>query len=369
MKRSWKLLVLGVVVSCAPSAQAGPTIFSSGYSLPETITPVPAGFGGYGGGYFVDDLGGTSGNSTTWYVGAGGGAPTAVATSAGLSTGQSFWRGGTFLPAGFGSVGGQYLIATAYGLSTMNAAGQVTPFINTGPGTNTVFTGVTTPMFAPPTFGGHGGTLYVTAQTTNYSGLGAVFSVTPGGVAQPFAYLPGNPYGIAFAPSKFGAVGGDMLVSDSNSGKLYAISPGGAVSLFANLPFYSPGGLRQMAFAGSDMGQYSGDLFVSISASSFGGGKLGSVVALNGAGDIVGTLLLGTEINAFDPRGITFIGNGNFLVSDASDPLYIASKADIVTVPEPATLAGVLVAGGAVFAGGLFRRGAGRRNSGLAAEA
>jgi hypothetical protein len=362
MNKSWQVFALCAVLCVVQTGQAGRvvqtsqaglTLFSSGYSLPETITPVPAGFGAYGGGYFVDDLGGTAGNSTTWYVPSTGGAPTAVATSQGLSTDQSFWRGGTFLPNNFGSIGGQYLITTGAGLTTMNSNGQLTPFINTA---SSGYSGLTTPVLAPSSFGNFGGQLFVTAQTGPTAGVGGVLAVNPNGSFTNFVSLPDTPFGLAFAPSKFGAIGGDMLVADGGTGKLYAVNAAGQSSLFATLPFFSPGGLRQMAFAGSDFGRFSNDLLVSISASNFGGGQLGSVVALNGAGDIVGVLELGTQINAFDPRGITFIGNGQVLISDASDPIYVAAVADFKVVPEPATLVSCFIGAGALFGYRRFRR-------------
>jgi hypothetical protein len=353
MSKSWGLLTVSAALFLVQVAQAGPTLFSSGYSLPETITPVPAGFGSYGGGYFVDDLGGSGGNSTTWYVPASGGAPSAVATSQGLPTGQTFWRGGTFLPANFGPAGGQYLFTTLTGLMTMNSSGALAPFVNTsGAG----ITNLTTPVVAPSSFGAYGGQVFATAQLSPTPNVGSVVAVTPNGSFTNFVNLPGEPYGLAFAPSNFGKAAGQMLVSDSGSGNLYAVTSSGQSSLFATLPFNGQGGLRQMAFSGSDFGRFSNDLFVSVSASSFGGGQLGSILVLNGSGTVIGTYLAGSQATAFDPRGITFIGNGEVLISDASDPLYLASISDFRVVPEPTTLVNCLVGAGALLGFGRFRR-------------
>ncbi|MGL1761000.1 hypothetical protein ACSTG6_23530, partial [Vibrio parahaemolyticus] len=72
MNTHWRFLALAAVLLAVRPGLAGPTIISSGYTLPETISPVPTGFGGYGGGYLIDDLGGTSGNSTIWFMPAAG---------------------------------------------------------------------------------------------------------------------------------------------------------------------------------------------------------------------------------------------------------------------------------------------------------
>ena len=60
--------------------------------------------------------------------------------------------------------------------------------------------------------------------------------------------------------------------------------------------------------------------FVSVTGSSQGGGTLGSLLALNSAGQIVSSLKIGSSVNAFDPRGLDFTDDGRLLVSDSSSP-------------------------------------------------
>ena len=142
------------------------------------------------------------------------------------------------------------------------------------------------------------------------------------------------------APPGFGSVGNNLLVSDTNSGTIVSIDAQGNVHPFATVPL-GPGqtGLRQMAFAPANFGNFSNDLLVSVSGSQFGGGSLGALVALNGLGQEVGILKLGTDVTHFDPRGVAFTNDNHILVSDASDPILIFSASDFSSVPEPSSLA------------------------------
>ena len=66
---------------------AGPAraidLFSAGrYATPETISLAPAGFGGFGGNYFIPDFNHAQLGGNIWSVAHSGGAPTAFATGA-----------------------------------------------------------------------------------------------------------------------------------------------------------------------------------------------------------------------------------------------------------------------------------------------
>jgi hypothetical protein len=74
---------------------------------------------------------------------------------------------------------------------------------------------------------------------------------------------------------------------------------------------------------------------------SFGGGQLGAVYALDGSGQIVAALKVGTELQAFDPRGLYFPNSNTLLINDGSDPILSAAPSDFgppTFVPEPSSL-------------------------------
>jgi hypothetical protein len=315
-------------------AEAGHT-FSTGELTPETISAVPSGFGAItAGSYLVPDTRGSIGSPTSviWVVPPNGdkdGPPTEL-TSPILGS----VRGGTFLPNGFGTLGGLFLVTdtTPAGsfpgpytgqLYLVNGAGITTPFGPALPGLNP-----TTPLVTPS------GQLFVTTQSSQ------ILQFDPSGKVTTFASATGiSTFGMAMAPSGFGSVGSDLLVSDQASGKIVSIDAQGNVHPFATLALGSgQPGLRQMAFAPADFGSFSNDLLVSVSGSQHGGGSLGAIVALDGLGQEVGILQLGTDVNHFDPRGMAFTSDNSLLVSDASDPILIFSASDFASVPEPTSL-------------------------------
>ncbi len=53
----WFVALVLSVLSFAGFAQAGLVVFGTGFSLPESISLVPTGFGTYGGDYFIPDPG------------------------------------------------------------------------------------------------------------------------------------------------------------------------------------------------------------------------------------------------------------------------------------------------------------------------
>ena len=145
-----------------------------------------------------------------------------------------------------------------------------------------------------------------------------------------------QPFGLAFAPSGFGSVAGDLLISDANFNAIYALSPSGAVSLLTTVPF-GPGqqGLRQMAFAPAGFGAYGGDLLVSVFGSS-AGGVAGSV------GQVIAYLAQGTVDAPYDPRGIFFPDSTQVRIADSDPSIFSATSSDFTpgspaAVPEPAS--------------------------------
>jgi hypothetical protein len=92
---AWLLLVASPVVGHASTI----TVFSTGFTVPESITPVPAGFGSVGGSLIVPD----AGASALYVVPAGGGPATLFASGvAGVQ--------GVFLPSTYGSLAGDFLV-------------------------------------------------------------------------------------------------------------------------------------------------------------------------------------------------------------------------------------------------------------------
>jgi len=92
-------------------------------------------------------------------------------------------------------------------------------------------------------------------------------------------------------------------------------------------------------------GTYGGDLVLSISGSGAGGGAFGAVVVLDANGNEVAQLIVGTQVNKFDPRGLFFADNQTLLIS-SSDPIYLSTPQDFQPIPEPTTL--LLFGGGMI---------------------
>jgi hypothetical protein len=308
------------------------SVFATGFSLPESITPVPTSFGLPGAAYIIPDpTVNESGVPTVYTIPVGGGAATPLAN---LSSENNFVTGGAFLPSTYGAIGGDYL-AVGFGSSggeadAIDASGNVTPVL-----TNIANSAFTSAIVAPAGFGAVAGALLISDE-----GTGNIYVLNDDGSTSVFANVGsgGAPFGMAFAPTGFGAVGGDLIVSDSASGKIYAIDPSGNVSLYTTVPLGpSQTGLRQFAFAPSGFGDFGGDLFLSISGSSQGGGTFGALVVLDGAGDQVGVIQQGVAGDGFDPRGLYF-ADSNTLLASSSDPIYAITPSGFVATPEPGEL-------------------------------
>ena len=148
--------------------------------------------------------------------------------------------------------------------------GTVTP-VTSQPGTQFI-----SPVLAPSGFGSVAGQVLVTDND------GTVRAIDQSGNLTRLPRFPGTRlFGAALAPQGFGAFGGDLLVTDAASGNVFAIDSQGNVSHFATVSLgLNQPGLRQMTFAPSGFGAYGGDLVLSISGSGAGGGTFGAVVVL-----------------------------------------------------------------------------------------
>ncbi len=327
---SWFVALVVSVLTFAGVAHAGLTIFGTGLSLPESISLVPAGYGTYGGDYFIPDPGiNNIGLGNIGYLPPTGGVASVFVTIPGTTVRP---LGGVFLPSNFGSWGGQYLTvggsANGAFVAAVASDGTVTPVGVFIPGTQLV-----TPVIAPANFGSFAGQVLATNNN------GTVTAIDQSGNFSTFATVTsGVLFGAALAPQGFGAVGGDLLVGEGGSGNIFAIDGQGNVSLFATVPLGpNQPGLRQMAFAPAGFGAYGGDLFLSVSGSGAGGGTFGALVAIDPNGIEVAQLIVGTQLNAFDPRGLFFVDNQTLLIS-SSDPIFLGTPQDFKPVPEPTTL-------------------------------
>lgn len=304
-------------------------LFSAGsYQTPETISPIPAGFGSLGGNYLIPDANRGNAGAPIWLLSQNGGPPTVF-----TNTPDRHYRGGLFLSgSGWGGNSGNFLAAGNADIDVYSSDGQMTSLVSTA---NASFT---TPALAPSGFGAYGGNVVVGDQANHQ-----VMALAPSGATSVLAgNLAFQPFGVAFAPDGFGGLGGNLLASDGSGSQIGSITSSGTAVTFTNITL-KPGqsGLRQMAFspAGFIPG-YGSLLFVSVSGSSNGGGTLGDVYGLDGSGNIVVSFRNSLGLTKFDPRGLTFIGNGQLLISDSSDPIYLASASNFVpAVPEASSLA------------------------------
>jgi hypothetical protein len=210
-----------------------------------------------------------------------------------------------------------------------------------------------TPVLAPANWGSFGGNLLIA------DGAPAVYAIDS--TWQKKNLITNNVYpelarfGLAFAPANWGTVGGKLLTSsdfrlyDQNNnlisitGRITAVDSAGNESIWAEIPIPVPNlstlrGLRQMAFTPDNFipGQHE-LLLVSVSGSQFGGGTLGDIWAFNSDGQLVAALRDTLNLTKFDPRGLYFEGD-KLIISDATDPLWIATSADFQAVPIPPTV-------------------------------
>jgi len=233
LRRLVLVALLGAALS-ATSVLAAVSVFATGVVAPETVAQTAAGD------FLVTDA---DDDGPIWSVPAGGGTATQVAL-AGYSL-----RDGVFLPASFGSVGGQFLVVggdTSASASTMDASHTVTLYATQA---NSLWN---TPVVVSG-FGQHKGEVLVTNQGSGTGANdGSVDIFTPSGTVGRLTDLPtvNVPFGAAQAPTGFGPVGGTLLVSDADGGAIYSVNPPGRVHLFTMVPLGTgQSGLRQIAFA------------------------------------------------------------------------------------------------------------------------
>jgi hypothetical protein len=332
--------LMALALLCAArAASAQETQFSTGaFSLPEAIVPTPSGFGPSGTGYIVPDPSiNLAGSGVLFAVPAAGGTASELA-----NYGTTFYPiGGTFLGASYGALNGNFL---AVGVSSagavaqaVNGAGASTPLLS-----SSTLVQFNSAVIAPSGFGSIGGQALLSDAAGNVDLL-----ATTGTSTSVFATIPQaagasgvEPFGLGFAPAGFGSVGGDLLVSDGESGALSSVDANGNVNLFATvaLPNAVNNGLRQFAFAPAGFGSYGGDLFVSVSGSLQGGGTLGEIVVLNDDGTEIADFDQGTETTPLDPRGLYFSGPDTLLISNGDPEILSVSAGNFAAVPEPSSM-------------------------------
>jgi hypothetical protein len=322
-------------------ARAATTVFSTGgdLMLPEAIIPAPASILP-GGGYVIPDASiGFKGPGQVLTVPLTGGTPTQL-----TDFGTNFFPiGAAVLPGSYGALAGQLIVtgesgATKGAIDSVAASGAATTLF-----TSSTVSQFTSAVVAPAGFGAVGGDVLIGDSSGGISALAA-----NGASVKPFATVAGiDTFGLAFAPAGFGKIGGDLLATDGSTGKLYAVTPTGASSLFATVSvpaITSNAGLRQLAFAPAGYGAYGGDLFLSISGSEQGGGNLGEIVVLDSSGDQVAIFDQGSTANPLDPRGLYFVSNTELLASNGDPEIDLITPSSFVGVPAPGPLAWLLPA-------------------------
>jgi hypothetical protein len=353
----------------AITAQAGADVhvWGTGISRPQSISQAPSSWGSYAGYILVPD---SDTNSIMAFQPAGGVgtnfAPGAVTISP---------AGGLFLPAGYGSQGGNYVTSSNLYIDytretntilAINSAGGSAAmwtedwvFSNSQPAGWLDLAYLTSPVMAPASWGTYGGKLLFTDQ------LRGLVAVTPNGdgyslAKTSHAFGTVQPYGAAVAPQGFGSVGGTVLVSDCGSGQIAAAWDSGNVTTFTSIALTADqlaagASLRQIAFVPEGYGDLSGLLLVSatgIDGFTTGSGEhtpisgIGCLFAVDGQGNVVKELVAGSDIGAYDPRGVFFAADGTILVSDVQGGRILSALPDdFQAVPEPVTLS-LLALGG-----------------------
>ncbi len=329
------------------------TNFSTGMLTPETISPANGAYGGaYDDYYFVPDPGRVSGNpaqTKVWLVPKASGNPLVFSPTSG--TLNTTTVGGVFLPSGWNSYSNKFMTVGWAGSGNTRTA-----YFNVYEADGSYTTKLSldslpkTPVVAPAGWGSVGGNLLIADGGpavyrigTDWQRYDFVTTFTP--------YPETARFGLAFAPAGWGSAGGKLMASSelreadtlgniiSITGRITAIDSSGVESIWAEfpLPLYM-NGLRQMAFAPDDfIPGYDELLLVSVSNSTTGGGSQGDIWAFDQTGRKVASLRNDLGLTKFDPRGMYFIDDDTLLVSDASDPIWKVESSDFRVVPLPST--------------------------------
>ena len=202
-------------------------------------------------------------------------------------------------------------------------------------------------------YGSYGNDMIV---TTN---LGYVYRVNSSGVASVLANVGEDVEGISFAPAAFGAVAaGTLVVASEGSGNLRAITPGGGVTVFANVP-----SAEMVSFVPLNLG-ISGNPLEGFYAADYSYNIINAPASdfASYLGDIVVTGETTHNVTDISWDGTSFVyssigtfpfqpEDGIFVTAAILNPGCDATNScKGSTVPEPATLAlvGLGLLGGAV---------------------
>jgi hypothetical protein len=333
-----------VVAAASPAGAA--SVFGTGpYTLPEGISAGPGGI------LLVSDLD----NDAVYQVFSSGGGPIG-----GIDPAIDPF-GTVQLSRYYGALSGNYLAyGTGYALIGPSATGPVGSPVENDSSVDYLAQAVV----APATFGSiaAGQVIFTNEDQAPLDVLSANgSSVTDFGSISDSSFIS---FGIAFAPTTFGADGGDIFVSGGANGEIYVLDADGNSTLFATLPLppQSNTGLRQIAFAPAGFGALGGDLFVSVAGQNGGGGTYGAIDVLDPSGQIVAHYAEGSLGSPLDPRGLYFLSDSTLLFANADPQIIEASPSDFGTgpaaVPEPATWSLMVLGFGGL---GLAMRAGGRR--------
>jgi hypothetical protein len=342
---SWNARV-GLLFLTSGLACASTISFTTGMQVPESISTIPAGFGGLTG-YLVTDPTSSSAAdspSTIWQV-----SPTGELTQ--FATNSNSLRDAIFLPATFGSYGGDYAVSglignAVVGIDGNNPGGGVTFYNSSGVATSFV-SGIDAGglAIAPAGFGSIGGDLLVTYTSPGQAGI-AVYDSSGDRLSDLVTEDTFLPYYMAFAPDSFGADAGGMFVTDDRQPYIYTVGTDGSLTLFATVPEGT--NTRFIEFAPPSFGAWAGDMIVSVPGSSLSSDD-GYLDVFNSSGQLV------AQLTGLNPRGFTFIDGGTEMLLNITDPgIQLATPDDFTAVPEPGTFA--LAAMGLAAAGWKLRR-------------
>jgi hypothetical protein len=328
-----------LMLASAIAATAGPIVFTTypAGTVPETIAAVPAGFGSMSGYLVVDPTISSTPDAPSNILNVNGGTVTTVGTNP-----QSL-RSGIFLPSSFGSVGGDFAVAgfngnAPVGIDTSNPNGGIYLYSANGSslsGPTTFYNAngfsVSSILVAPSGFGSLSGDLLAGYIGTSNFGI-AVFSPDGTRLTDLEQSLTIAPFGLAVAPSTFGAFANQIIYTSDTNGEIDAVDANGNVTVVTTLATNGEA-LRFDGFAPSGFGQYAGDLVVDVAGTSLSTND-GYLAFINASGALVG------ELTGINPRGFTFSTDGATMILNNADPeVLTAVPADVTAVPEPASIA------------------------------